>query len=223
MGPEPLDRVLLKGRLVSGRCWLVFEHSGSAYQYRPDRPNPCSPLWQSLERRDALLPIFWGLFSNIMTQGRVAESLAWAEEMLDIGEATGDADLLVTGHACACGGYCFAGGFAKALAHAEKILILYGAEKHRHLVDLLNMDPKTVAGIHGSISAWMLGYPDRALRLNDEKDAHAHRLGHPFDLGFALATGVHEFDHRCKPDDLHKRAEECGCWVGRTACPCCGR
>jgi hypothetical protein len=54
----------------------------------------------------------------------------------------------------------------------------------------------------------MLGYPDRALLLSDERDAHARRRGHPFDLGYALTTGVHEFDHRCKLDDLLKRAEE---------------
>ena len=74
----------------------------------------------------------------------------------------------------------------RLLEHADKVLDLYDDEKHRHLADILNHDPKTLAGIYGSISTWMLGYPDRALRLNDEKDAHARRRGHPFDLGFAL-------------------------------------
>ena len=69
--------------------------------------------------------------------------------------------------------------------------------------------PKRSAGIFGSISTWILGYPDRALRLNDEKDTHARRRGHPFDLGFALTTGVHELDPRYEPEDLRKRAEEC--------------
>jgi hypothetical protein len=54
----------------------------------------------------------------------------------------------------------------------------------------------------------MLGYPDRALRLSEEKDAHARRRGHPFDLGYALVTGAHEFDRRWKLEDLRKRAEE---------------
>jgi predicted ATPase len=47
------------------------------------------------------------------------------------------------------------------------------------------------------------------LRLNKEKDAHARRRGHPFDLGYALTTGAHEFDHRFTHEDLLKRAEEC--------------
>jgi hypothetical protein len=42
---------------------------------------------------------------------------------------------------------------------------LHGAEKHRHLADLLNHDPKTVAGVFASICALTLGYPDRAMRL----------------------------------------------------------
>jgi hypothetical protein len=55
----------------------------------------------------------------------------------------------------------------------------------------------------------MLGYPDRALQLELEKDAHARRLGHPFDLGYALTRGAHEFDNRWGADVLFKRAEEC--------------
>ena len=39
-----------------------------------------------------------GTDGNVLTQGRVAESLPWAEEMLDIAKATGDADLLIAGH-----------------------------------------------------------------------------------------------------------------------------
>jgi predicted ATPase len=46
------------------------------------------------------------------------------------------------------------------------------------------------------------------LRLSEEKDAHAQLRGHPFDLGFALCNGAHEFDYRFTHDDLRKRAEE---------------
>ena len=55
----------------------------------------------------------------------------------------------------------------------------------------------------------MLGYPDRAARLSDEKDAHARRCAHPFDLGFALSLGAETFDYRCEPEALRKRIDEC--------------
>ena len=201
------DASELELRTRLGTAWMALK--GWATPEVWTSLHPALALAKSLERHDALLPILWGLTINVLTQGRVAESLPWAEEMLDIAKATGDADLLIAGHALACACYCFAGEFTKVLEHADKVLDLYDDEKHRHLADILNHDPKTAAGIFGSISTWMLGYPDRALRLSDEKDAHARRRGHPFDLGFALTTGAHEFDHRFTHEDLRKRAEEC--------------
>jgi predicted ATPase len=170
--------------------------------------HPALALAKSLERHDALAPILWGLTNHILTLGRVAESLPRVEEMLDIAKATGDADLLLAGHQIACVCYSYAGEFTKSAEHLDKVLDLYDDEKHRHLVDLLNMDPKTHTGCWGSVCIWILGYPDRAMRLNDEKDAHARRLGHPFDFGFGLAHGVHIYDHRGDLGDLLKRAEE---------------
>ena len=108
----------------------------------------------------------------------------------------------------ACTFYSSAGEFIKAVEHAGQVLDLYDAERYGHLADILNHDPKTVALIYGSWSTWILGYPDRALRLNDEKDAHARQRGHPFELGFALTMGAHQFDHRYDHEDLRKRAAE---------------
>jgi hypothetical protein len=88
------------------------------------------------------------------------------------------------------------------------VLDLYDEEKHRHLADILNQDPKTAASAVASVCSWMLGYPDRALRLTNEADAHARWRGHPFDLGWALMIGAHEFDHRFTHEDLRKRAAE---------------
>jgi predicted ATPase len=156
-----------------------------------------------------LAPILWGLAAHILNQGRVAESVPWAKEMLELAQATGDADLRIAGHQCACVCYYFAGEFTKAVEHANKVLDLYDTENHRHLADILNIDPKTGAGVIGAISAWVLGYPDRASRLRDETEAHARRRGHPFDIGYALTMGAHEFDHRYDHEDLRGRAEEC--------------
>jgi len=194
-------------RILLGTAWLGLKGWPSPKVWTS--LHPALALAKSLQRHDALLPILWGLTNNIFSQGRVAESLPWAEEMLKVAKATADADLLIAGHAIACTCYCWAGEPTKVLEHANKVLDLYDIEKHRYLADVINHDPKTVAGIFGSIAAWTLGYPDQALRLSDEKDVHAHRRNHPFDLGFALTMGVHDFDHRFRHEDLSKRAEEC--------------
>ena len=62
--------------------------------------------------------------------------------------------------------------------------------------------------IYTALLTWILGYPDQAVKISDEKDAHARRRGHPFDLGFALTVGADVFDHLGEPDELLKRAEE---------------
>ena len=194
-------------RTLLGTAWLALK--GWAAPEVWTSLHPALALAKLLDRHDALTPILWGLTSVVLAQGRVAESLPWAEEMLGIAKATGDADLLIAGLDMACVCYFFAGEFTKAVEHLDQVLDLYDTEKHRHLADLLNMDPKTHTGCWGSVCLWILGYPDRAMRLNDEKDTHARWRGHPFDLGFALFTGVHQLDHRYTHEHLRERAEEC--------------
>ena len=83
---------------------------------------------KSLERYDTMAPIFWGLTNNILSRGRVAESLPWVEEMLEIAERSGDADLLITGHGSACNCHAWAGNLIEAVEHADKVLKLYDNE-----------------------------------------------------------------------------------------------
>jgi class 3 adenylate cyclase/tetratricopeptide (TPR) repeat protein len=205
-GSSQRDASELGLRTLLGTAWLGLK--GWAAPEVWTSLHPALALAKFLDRHDALTPILWGLTNVVFAQGRVAESLPRVEEMLDLADATGDADLLITGHDMACACYCFAGDFTKSVEHLDKVLGLYDTEKHHHLADLLNLDPKTHTGVWGSVCIWILGYPDRAMRLNDEKDAHARRRGHPFDLGFALTSGVHTLDHRYEIGDLLKRAEE---------------
>jgi predicted ATPase len=71
----------------------------------------------------------------------------------------------------------------------------------------MNRDPKTLMGVYASHWQWMLGYPDRAATIAEERDAHARLIGHPFDYGFALTTGALVFHYRGEPDKQHTRSE----------------
>ena len=132
-----------------GTAWLALK--GWAAPEASTNLRTALGLAKSLERHDALAPILWGLTGNVINQGRTAEALPWAQETLDLAKTTGDADLLITGHTLANTCYHFTGEFTQAVAHADKVLKLYDDEKHRHLADILNMDPKTIAGVHTSI------------------------------------------------------------------------
>jgi len=202
-----LDADELGLRTLLGTAWLALK--GWAAPEVWASLYPALALAKSLERNDAMPPILWGLWINVQCAGRVAESLRWAEEMLDTAKSSGDPDLLITGHAAASSCYFWMGALGKTVAHGDEVLALYDGEKHRHLADLMNHDPKTSVTAFSSIVAWMLGYPDRAARLSDEAVAHARRRAHWFDVGWALTSGSEAFDLRCEPEQMRKRAEEC--------------
>ena len=194
-------RTLLGTAWMALRGWSAREVWTSLY--------PALALAKSLARHDALLGIYSGLFWNVLSQGRVAESMPWAKQMLDAAEGSGDSDLLIIGHTLTCACCFWMGNITSGLAHCDETLALYDETKHHHLVDLLNHDPKTLTSAFRSHFYWMLGYPDRAVSVSDAKDEHARRRGHPFDRGWALTTGSGVFDYRGEPEELRKRAEEC--------------
>jgi tetratricopeptide (TPR) repeat protein len=197
----------LELRRLLGRAWTMLKG-----WFAPEvwtSLHPALALAKSLEHQYARARIFWGLANNILTQGRVAESLPWAQEALDLAKSTGDPDLMISAHGNIASRHFFMGELTKALEHFDNVVALYDAEKHRHRADLFYEDPKIGLGLWGSMGTWILGYPDRALRLIDETEAHARRRGQPFDLAWVLTMGPQEFDHRFTHEDLRKRAEEC--------------
>jgi len=201
------DTSELELRTLLGTAWTTLR--GWAAPEVWNSQHPALTLAKSLERNDALRPILWHLKTSVLTQGRVADSLPLAEEMLDTAKATGDADLLIMGHISACISHFYMGKLIAALEHHDRVVSLYDGEKHRHLADGLAHDPRTTAGVIASLATWILGYPDRAVRLFDEAVAHGRRRAHPFDLGYALTVGADLFAHRCEPEKLRQRAEEC--------------
>jgi ATP/maltotriose-dependent transcriptional regulator MalT len=85
---------------------------------------------------------------------------------------------------------------------------LYSEARHGRLVDILNHDPKTVTLVFTAPVIWMLGHPEQAVRMSDDRDADARRRGHPFNLGFALTAGAQLFGYLSQPDEALKRAAE---------------
>jgi hypothetical protein len=87
-------------------------------------------------------------------------------------------------------------------------MALYNEERHCHLADLTNSDPKTSVGTFISASTWMLGYPDRAVQVSEANNAYTRRRGHPFNLGFALTLGSLLWDLRWEPAQMLAWVEE---------------
>ena len=200
------DRKELDLRTPLGMAWMALKSWAAPEVWTS--LHPALGLAKALSRQEALVPIYWGLWVNALVQGRVAESLAWVNEMLPTAEFSGDSDLLISGHRAACVTDFYRGDFNQSREHGDRVLALYREEQHRYLADIMHVDPKTIVGIYASLGTWMLGYPDRAVQLYDANDAHARRRGHPFDLGSALTWGSRVWDFRCEPEQILARADE---------------
>jgi tetratricopeptide (TPR) repeat protein len=150
----------------------------------------------------------WGMWLNAASQGRIAQSLEWAQRMLAEANESGDSDLRVFGHWAAVVSCYYLGQLLEAREHAHRALALYDPQGAERWMQLTGHDIKTGVDAYAAHWLWMLGYPDQAVRVSDERDAYARRLGHGFNLGFALSFGAAAFDHRREPEPLLQRIEE---------------
>ena len=171
------------------------------------------PAWdraKSLEHVESYLPILHGLWVHYLTGANLPASVMWAERMLETGLACHRDDLEINAHRSLLASYFWLGDLLASDRHAAIVQSMYelDPQRYQHIAHATNNDPLTVAGSYRSHYLWMLGYPDQAMRVCDEKDEHARLQKHAFDRGFALTLGSHAFDYCCQPDRLLMRAEE---------------
>jgi class 3 adenylate cyclase/tetratricopeptide (TPR) repeat protein len=159
-------------------------------------------------RPQSLLIGLWGMWTHTLTQGRLAESLEWAQRLAPEADKTGNLDLQIFGHVVTMVSHLWLGQLVEAREHSRNVLALYDPQHAARWLQLTGQDLKTLTGVWSAHWTWMLGYPDQAVDVSNEKDAHARRVGHAFDLGWALTFGAFAFDYRCDPEELLKRVLE---------------
>lgn len=188
------DASELELRLLLGPAYMMQKGYAAAEIW--DCVHPTRALATRLRRNDLLTSIPILLQSNVMTQGRVAESLLIVQEMLETGNRTGDSDLLIWAHEAAANCYSWIGRFIESLEHSDIALALYDQEKRRHDNPDSIHNVEILARLVKIGPTWALGYPDRAVQLFDETVAVASEHAHPFELGYVLARGSEVFDYR---------------------------
>lgn len=200
-------RTLLGPPLVAVRGWAAPEVS--------ELLEPAISLARLHGEHQSYLPVLNGLWVHFMSAGRHAVAMEWARELLATGAATEDDDLVLCGHRAAMTSNFWLGNLDEAAAHGDALVAAYEPARHWHIAAQTNNDPLTADGTYRSQALWMLGYPDQAAALCDEKDEWARRRNHPFDICFALTVGALAYDYRREPDRLLERVEEAE-RVGRT-------
>ena len=163
---------------------------------------------KSQGKPQSLLIGLYGMWVSTFTQGRIAESLAWAQRLLAEGGQAQELDLQIFGHLASQCSHFYLGQLLEAREHGNLVLSLYDSQRAVRWMQLMGHDFSTGVGVYAANWNWMLGYPDQAVKVIDETDALARRLGHAFNLGWALSYSAYAFDHRCEPERVLERASE---------------
>jgi class 3 adenylate cyclase/tetratricopeptide (TPR) repeat protein len=197
---EQSIREPLNGAWIGSRGWAASEVSANA--------TTALELAQRQGTPESALVGMYGLWISTLTQGRIAEALEWAESLLARGNRSGDIDLRILGHTAAMISHFYLGELITAREHCDRGLNLYDPQRAERWIELTGHDAKTVFLGWSAHWNWMLGYPDRAAELSEEKDAYARQLGRGLNLSYALTVGAYVLDYRCEPERLLAHARE---------------
>jgi class 3 adenylate cyclase len=135
----------------------------------------------------------WWMWTTIITQGRIADSLEWAGRMLGEGERTADADLQLFGHAAMMVQRLLQGDLLASKRETEIVLAGYDPLRAERWIQLTGHDLRTFVEVYACQLTWMLGHPDEARRASDASVEHARTVGHAFNLVWALTFSAYAF------------------------------
>src|SRR5262249_3157241 len=126
---------------------------------------------------------------------------------LGLAERARDPGLLVEAHFALGNSSFYLGELVTARKHLEQAIELYDPDQHRSHTFVYGQDPGVISLSWASIPLWHLGYPDQALRRNDEALALARVVAHPFSLAFPLFFAAWVRDLRKEWSLAKERAE----------------
>ena len=123
--------------------------------------------------------VSWSAFNGEAVRGLAAKFFALAEQ-----HAT--AVPLMVGHRQMGAALSYTGEIARGRAHFDQALILYNPAKHRGLVTRFGSDVRVTSLFQRSLSLWLLGHPDAALRDAADALSDAREIGHAASVTYAL-------------------------------------
>jgi class 3 adenylate cyclase len=162
-------------------------------------------LAKSQRNTRSLLLGLWWMWTNTITQGRIADSLQWAHRLLAESRETEDLDLQIFGHAAAMVPHFFLGQLPEAREEANRVLALYDPLRADRWIQLTGHDLRSFIEVYACQLIWMQGYPDQATQLSDRSSADARTAGHTFNLVWALTFSAYVFAYRREPARLLER------------------
>jgi class 3 adenylate cyclase/tetratricopeptide (TPR) repeat protein len=141
------------------------------------------------------LPAVFGLWTWNFLRATLGEAQALAEHLVNAAESVDDSVYKVLAHE-ALGFTLFAHGeFSAGHAALERSISMCEDSKAAAYLDLSAQDPRVHVRLYDGMVLWLLGYPDRALRICAEARRYADISQYPFSDAMArtISLRVHQF------------------------------
>jgi predicted ATPase/DNA-binding winged helix-turn-helix (wHTH) protein len=162
---------------------------------------------QEVGEPEAIIPVLIGLIRFYHWRGESAACEAVAEQMRHLLERIEEPALALQLHIPLGTFELWHGAPHRALEQYERVMSLLDPDRHESLLLSFSLDPLTVALLHGSLSAWLLGRPDHARTWLQRGLARAEEVAHPPTLSYALILAAMARHFLREPDEAWRLAQ----------------
>ncbi|MGR3717887.1 MAG: ATP-binding protein, partial [Thermohalobaculum sp.] len=201
------DRLELDLRVALGTARMAS--FGWAHRSVSDALEPAFALAKTFGDRDALGSILWGLWVHYQTRTDFPRAHDWLAELETVAGENEESDLPLVNDMSAGCQYFWEADYQRALGHTDRLKTIYDPNRHAGIVALTNHDPLCFSQHWaGSLADWITGYPDRSVERLDEAVSLARKVGHPFNLVFALTAGATSLIYLDHADRLLEHCDE---------------
>ena len=185
---ESRQRLELDIRAALGTARIA--HLGWPHPSVSEALVPAFDIARDLHHLEALASVLWGLWVHYQTRTEFPEAIRWLEILEAIADETGDSELSVVRDMSGGCQYFWLAEYERGDGYTARMRDDYDEEKHGRIVAYSNHDPFCFS-LHwaGALLQWISGYPQRSIADVDDALSLARRLGHPFNLAFALTAG----------------------------------
>jgi predicted ATPase len=192
-------------QIALGQAWMAAKGQGVAEVERAY--TRARELCQQVGETPELFPVLWGLWRFYLVRAEYQTARELAEQCLSLAQRVHDPALLLAAHYALGATVYLLGELTPARAHLEQGIALYDRQQHHHLAFSYGMDLGVYCLSYVAWPLWKLGYPEQALKRNNEAITLAQDLSHPISLASALDYAAMLHYYRREGQATQERAE----------------
>jgi predicted ATPase len=179
---QELELQIALGRVLIATQGYAASAVGDAYAR-------ARALCEQLDRPSHIVPVIYGQGVHYLLRGPLHTAQEVAADLLQLGEATGNAALTNVGHGLSATTYFQLGEFQTSHSHSEKALAEFDPKDRPFYMSLAAQDRKVTHLAFLSCGLFCLGHFDQARLRSEAAIEEARTLDHPFSLAHALSMG----------------------------------